>query len=271
MLHPQRKTRRPTTPEDTAPEGATEAAGEDEPERGPLRRCAVTRERLPKELMIRFVVGPDRALVPDLAARLPGRGIWLSARRDVLETARTRGAFAKAARGPVTVPPDLTPVLQAALARRIGDFLGLARRAGQAVSGFQKAREWLVSGRVGLVIEATDGSADERTRFLGRYVETTNVVQPLDGATLGAIFGRDHVVHVVVAKGRLAEMLSSETARYVGLSTDGPMIAQPRLDRKSRRAALSSAKAEHPALPGEPTDNHPAPPGEWASKIQADK
>src|SRR5271168_2430772 len=71
----------------------------DEPESGPLRRCAVTRERLAKEKMIRFVVSPDRVVVPDLAARLPGRGIWLSALGDVIETARTRGAFAKAARG----------------------------------------------------------------------------------------------------------------------------------------------------------------------------
>src|SRR5271168_2433426 len=89
-------------PGDLPPAGDEEAA-----ETGPLRRCAVTRARLPKERMIRFVIGPDRAVVPDLAERLPGRGIWLSAARDVLETARLRGAFAKAARGPVTVPPDL--------------------------------------------------------------------------------------------------------------------------------------------------------------------
>ena len=43
-------------------------AEDDEPETGPLRRCIVTRERLPKERMIRFVVGPDGAIVPDLAA-----------------------------------------------------------------------------------------------------------------------------------------------------------------------------------------------------------
>ncbi len=208
----------------------------DEPETGPLRRCAVTRDRLAKEVMIRFVIGPNRDVVPDLAARLPGRGIWLSARRDVLETARTRGAFAKAARGPVTVPPDLTPVLQAALARRIGDTLGLARRAGQAVCGFQKAREWLSAGRAGLVIEALDGSVDERARFLGRFAETMRVVQPLDGATLGTIFGRDHVVHVVVAKGRLAEMLVIETARYAGVSG---------------QAVAIQAKTEHPARPGD--------------------
>jgi predicted RNA-binding protein YlxR (DUF448 family) len=192
---------------------------EAETESGPLRRCVVTRERLPKERMIRFVVSPDRVVVPDLTASLPGRGIWLSALGDVVETARTRGAFARAARGPVTVPPDLAFGLQVALARRIGDTLGLARRAGQAVAGFAKGREWLAAGRAAVVVQASDGSPDERARFLGGNAGKLPALTPLDGATLGAIFGRDHVVHVAVAPGRLAERLTIEAARLAGLRT----------------------------------------------------
>ena len=188
---------------------------------GPLRRCIVTRERLPKERMIRFVLGPDRMVVPDLAARLPGRGMWLSARADVVETARTKGglarSFARAARGPVTLPVDLAALLQASLVRRIVDLLGLARRAGQAVSGFQKAREWLVAGRAGLVVQASDGSADERARFLSGVKDGVPVAAPLPGAELGRIFGRDHAVHVVVSPGRLAEALANEIARLSAL------------------------------------------------------
>ncbi len=197
------------------PESRDGDTDEDEPEAGPLRRCAVTRERLAKERMIRFVVGPERQLVPDLAARLPGRGIWLSARGDVIETARTRGAFAKAARGPVTVPPDLLSGLQAALVRRIGEHLGLARRAGQAVAGYGKAREWLEKGLASLVVQAADGSVDERSRFLGPW--SGPVVSPLDGAALGAVFGRDQTVHVAVAEGRLAERIRIESERLSGL------------------------------------------------------
>jgi predicted RNA-binding protein YlxR (DUF448 family) len=198
---------------------------EEETEHGPLRRCAVTRERMKKEEMIRFVVGPDRRIVPDLAARLPGRGIWLSARADVLETARTRGAFARAARGAVTVPPDLTSGLTAALKRRIGDTLGLARRAGQAVAGFARAREWLQASRAALLIEASDGSPDERARLLGRWANESGagkvaVLAPLDGFSLGAVFGRDHVVHVAVAPGRLAEALRIEAGRLAGVMTE---------------------------------------------------
>ena len=208
----------PSGPNETDRDAADRDDGEDEPETGPLRRCVVTRQRLPKERMIRFVIGPDRMVVPDLTAKLPGRGIWLSAVGDVIETARTKGAFAKAARGQVSVPPDLGSGLQVALARRIGETLGLARRAGQAVAGFVKAREWLDAGRAGLIVQARDGSGDERARFLGGRAAGLTVVTPLDGAQLGAIFGREHVVHVAVAPGRLAEVLRVEAERLAGLT-----------------------------------------------------
>jgi predicted RNA-binding protein YlxR (DUF448 family) len=178
-----------------------------------------------KERMIRFVVlPPDVAagrragvVVPDLTATLPGRGIWLSAMGDVIETARTRGGFARAARCPVTVSPDLISELGAALTRRIVESLGLARRAGQAVSGFQKAREWLDGGRAGLVVQASDGSAEERQRFLGSWHDRIEVVAPLDAARLGGVFGRGHAVHVVLARGRLAERVRCESGRLAGV------------------------------------------------------
>ena len=200
----------------------------EEPETGPLRRCAVTRARLPKEKMIRFVVGPDRHIVPDIAATLPGRGIWLSARGDGIETARMRGAFNRAApKGPnggqVVVAADLLSVLQAGLVRRISELLGLTRRAGQSVCGFQKAREWLQAGRAGLVVQAVDGSAAEALRFRSGLADGVGVLTPLPALALGAIFGRDHVVHVAVAPGKLAAALRVECDRLAGLQ--GPTAA----------------------------------------------
>lgn len=233
----------------------------DEPENGPLRRCVVTRERLPKERMIRFVLDPDRRLIPDLAARLPGRGMWLSASWDVLNSHAagrsqtsvgkpvadggagglvasstsvvgsgfgTGGdrllarAFARAARGPVTVPPDLADILRSGLVQRIAALLGLARRAGQAVAGFEKAREMLRAGKARLVIQAADGSAAERARFLSG-LETVlgaapKVIDPIPGADLGRVFGRDYVVHVAVAPGKLADQLVMESGRLAGLT-----------------------------------------------------
>lgn len=197
-----------------------DGSDEEPPPSGPLRRCAVTREHGERARMLRFVVGPERMIVPDLAATLPGRGIWLSARRDVIENARVKGAFMRAARGPVTVPPNLDEMLRAGLRRRIGELVGLARRAGQAVAGFERAREWLQLGRAGLVIEASDGSAEESRRLMGSGRGGVAAVRPLASAELAAIFGRDHVVHVAIAAGQLAERLGVEAGRLAGISPE---------------------------------------------------
>lgn len=196
-------------------------APEEEPETGPLRRCIVERESLPKERMIRFVLGPGREVVPDLAGKLPGRGMWLSARGDVLERALSRGAFTRAARGPVTLPSDLRARIEDGLRARVRDLLGLARRAGQAVSGWQAGREWLQAGRAGLLVQASDGSAAERARFGGRGLP---VVTPLTAAELGVVFGRDHAVHVVVAPGRLADAIRLEAGRLAGFAPAAPEV-----------------------------------------------
>jgi predicted RNA-binding protein YlxR (DUF448 family) len=197
-------------------------AEQDEPETGPLRRCIVTRESAPKERMLRFVLGPGREIVPDLAAKLPGRGMWLSARGDVLERALSRGAFMRAARGQVTLPSDLRARIEDGLRARIRDLLGFARRAGQAVSGWQAGREWLTAGRVGLLVQASDGSPSERARFGGRNLPA---VAPLTAAELGVVFGRDHAVHVVVAPGRLAEAIRVEAERLAGFGPAAPDIS----------------------------------------------
>ena len=203
--------------------------------------------------MIRFVVGPDRQIVPDLAARLPGRGMWLSASGDVLEPTedgehgqsggqpgvstagfivarkekrgdgladrRLSRAFSRAARGPVVVPPDLSALLLDSLVRRVTELLGLARRAGQAVAGFEKGREFLRTTPSRLVLQASDGSVAERARFLSGAPADLKVFDPLPGAALGRVFGRDYVVHVAVAPGKLAESLAVEAGRLAGLKT----------------------------------------------------
>lgn len=164
---------------------------------------------------MRFVLSPDRILVPDLAERLPGRGMWLSAKADVLEQAIRRGAFAKAARGAVLAPPDLRATVEDGLRGRIRDLVGFARRAGQAVSGWQAAREWLLTGRAGLMVQATDGSPAEKARLIGH--RQVPVAEPLSAEELGAPFGRDRSVHVAIARGRLADRIAAEAARLAGL------------------------------------------------------
>ncbi len=200
-------------------------------ERGPLRRCIVTRQTGERARMIRFVLGPDRLVVPDLAARLPGRGFWLSPSADVVEAAVKRGAFARATRGPVTLPPELVSLIRSGLTRRVIDLLGLARRAGQAVGGFAKAREALVQTRTGLVVQASDGSDDECRRLLSGLPDVP-VVRPLTASALGAVFGRDHVVHVAVTPGRLAASLGAETFRLASMNGETVTMNNPVPNRR---------------------------------------
>ena len=109
------------------------------------RRCIVTGEVLPEEALIRFVADPDGCVVPDIAATLPGRGIWVSAQREVLETAVAKNQFSRAAKAPLTAPADLADRVERQLVRRLLDDLGLARRAGLLVLGFDNVSRALDS------------------------------------------------------------------------------------------------------------------------------
>jgi hypothetical protein len=188
----------------------------DEIAAGPLRRCLVTREVLPKTDLVRFVVGPDAVLVPDVAGRLPGRGLWVKAERDVLAAAVAKRLFAKAARQQVEMPADLVERTGALLAQRCLDLLGLARGAGQAVAGFEKVRDWLATGRAGLLLAATDGAADGR-RKLAQLAQGIPVMTLFSSAELSAALGRDNIIHAALAKGGLAERMNAEVGRLAGL------------------------------------------------------
>jgi predicted RNA-binding protein YlxR (DUF448 family) len=176
----------------------------------------VTRKQFTRDSMLRFVVSPGAEIVFDALATLPGRGLWLSAEANVVEQAIKRGAFARAAKTSVKLPPDLRSRIETTLSSRLTDLLGLARRSGNAISGFEKAREWLVSGKAGLIVQAADGSPEERARFVGG--SRLPVVTASSAAALGKIFGRDHAVHVAIASGKLARMIEVEAARLAGVA-----------------------------------------------------
>ena len=129
--------------------------------------------------MLRFVLGPDGTVVFDAAATLPGRGMWLSASGDVIELAVKRAVYARAAKAQVKLPPDLRDMVQGRLAARLTDLIGIARRGGAAVAGFEKAREWLSAGKAGRIVAAAAGRGGARGRVirnrgLGRAVSAAD-------------------------------------------------------------------------------------------------
>jgi predicted RNA-binding protein YlxR (DUF448 family) len=166
--------------------------------------------------LLRFVVGPDGTVVPDIDERLPGRGLWLTPRRDIVDRAVAKRAFARAARRQVAVPSDLADRLENLLARRVVDSLGLARRAGLAVAGFDRVCDAIRNGRAALLLCARDGAAGGRRKLaeLGRDLPCAGV---LSAAELGAAFGRERIVHAAVGGGKLCRRLQADLDKLAGL------------------------------------------------------
>ncbi len=213
--HPRTRRYRKTDKEGAAPVARPRFNGTGAQYGRPFRRCIVTGAVRRKEEMLRFVVGPGQEVVPDVEGRLPGRGFWLSAQRDMVNTACAKNLFAKAARARVTAPVDLADRVEQLLARRCLDLVGLARRAGQAVAGLDKARAWLRAGRARVLLVAADGAPGGRSRMRA-LASGLPLVELFSAAELGAALGRQGVVHLVLAPGRLADSLRVEAARLAG-------------------------------------------------------
>lgn len=185
-----------------------------------LRRCLVSGEVRPKNELLRFVVNPEGAVVPDPTGRLPGRGLWLSPHRDMLERACARNLFAKAARKSLRLPEDLAAQTERAYRRRCLDLIGLARRAGQTAAGFQKVKARLAAGEGALLIEAA-GAAEDGRRKMMALAKATNPDLPVftlfSPQELGRAIGREQAVHLLVLPGSLAARIEIELGRLSGL------------------------------------------------------
>lgn len=175
----------------------------------------------PRPTRLRFVVGPDDQVVPDVAARLPGRGMWVSASREAVDRAAAKGLFSRAAKRRVTTPDGMSDLIERLLARRAVDLVAFARRAGEAVAGFEKVREWLQNGRVAVLVQASDGAADGRAK-LARLAAGRPVVADLNSTELSLAFGRENVIHAALAPGGLADRFVVEIARLRGFRQSLP-------------------------------------------------
>jgi len=182
----------------------------------PERRCIATGEVQPKRGLIRFGVSPDGIIVPDILEKLPGRGIWVSAEREALEKTVGKGLFARAARQQVTVPENLVADVEAALAKRLIDGISMARKAGKAVAGFEKVKDWLGREEARILFQATDGSERGKSKLHppgGRG----SFFQVLTASELGLSFGRERVIHAALGFGGLTERIREDAIRLSGV------------------------------------------------------
>jgi predicted RNA-binding protein YlxR (DUF448 family) len=184
----------------------------------------------PQATMVRFVLSPDKQVTPDLAARLPGRGAWVTASREALETAVKKGAFARAFKAQVKAAPDLVAQTEHLLVRRALDMLGMAKRAGDLILGFEQVREAIREARPACLLAAAEASEDQRDKVLalvrGLYgpqpgeTVTNRPLPPVAGCfsgdEMGMALGRERVVHACLKQGRIVHAWMGELARLSG-------------------------------------------------------
>ncbi|MGH6997364.1 MAG: RNA-binding protein [Phenylobacterium sp.] len=195
----------------TAPRTLAQAARE--------RRDIVSGQVMDEAALVRFVAGPGGLVVPDLARKLPGRGLWVAADRASVETAVKKGAFSRAAKAKLAASTDLADQVETLLRRRLLDGLGLAKRAGELISGFEKVASTLNAGKAAWLIEASDGAADGRRKILNvarKSPKPPQLCGLFDAEELGLALGAENVIHTAFLAGRGADRWTNDVRRLSG-------------------------------------------------------
>jgi predicted RNA-binding protein YlxR (DUF448 family) len=164
------------------------------------RRDVVSGEVMAEHRLLRFVLGPDGSVLPDFARKLPGRGMWVEARREAVNAAVKRNAFSRAAKTKVAAPPDLADQVEQGLLRRLSHTLGLARRSGDLTLGFEKVASALEGAKAAWLIEAADGAADGRRKLLNivrRAAKPPRLFGVFTAQELSLALGVEPVIHCV--------------------------------------------------------------------------
>jgi len=198
--------------------------------RGSLRRCIVTRAERPPEDLIRFVAGPDGVIVPDLARRLPGRGVWVTAELAAVESAIKAKAFSKGLKRQVAASPDLAQAVDALILKRVLQALSLANKAGLVSSGFDKVEALVEGGRAAVLLHGFDAAAGGRQKLDRKFTaiqrdkgKVAPIVDWLTIEQLSLAIGRSNVVHAGLTNGGATKRFLSEAERLrryrLGLST----------------------------------------------------
>lgn len=182
----------------------------------PERRCLVRGESGPVDNLIRFVVSPDGAVIADLTEKLPGRGMWVTADTECLETAITKKMFNRAAGQAVTVAPTLIADTAALLTARVQNHLGLAKRSSNLMTGADAVRDAAGKGKFSYVLVARDASAAGLADMAGRR-DTPTLRLPMDGAALGAALGRENAIYIGLLPGKQADALFRDIKRLNGI------------------------------------------------------
>jgi len=188
------------------------------------RKCVARNEVRDPRLMVRFVVGPENTVFPDVLGKLPGRGVWVSSTREDLQIAIEKGGFKRGFKGNVTLPDDLHAQVEAGLRRQVLSLMGMAKKSGKLFIGFDQVMVAARTDALGWRIEASDGAEGSRgkiralSKAVSREVELAlpRVIGCFSSTELGAVVGREAITHCAVPHGRIAKSLGISAKRLSG-------------------------------------------------------
>ncbi|MEP1229119.1 MAG: DUF448 domain-containing protein [Litorimonas sp.] len=188
------------------------------------RRCVASGGVTSPELMTRFVVSPDRVVVPDIMGKLPGRGVWVTSNEAALGIAIKNGGFARGFKGKVHIADDLMSQVKDGYLRQLSGLLRMAKKSGLVILGFDQVFGAAGSKALGWRIEARDGAEDGRGKIRARAramcyemeLPLPGVIACFTSAQLGEFFGRGQIIHAAIPRGQLAKSLNVVTHKLSG-------------------------------------------------------
>lgn len=214
------------------------------------RRCVASGETRDPATMVRFVLSPDGIVTPDVTGKLPGRGVWVTADRASLDIAVKTGAFARGFKAKVTLPDDLTDQTEDSLTRQILGLIGMAKKSGQLIIGFDQVQSAARGDALAWRIEAADGSEDGRgkirtlSKAVARELEKPlpHVLGCFKAAELGHVLGREQLIHAALPHGKLAKRMTEMAGRLSGFR---PLIPEnwPDLEHELRDLSPANEKS----------------------------
>lgn len=177
------------------------------------RRCIVTREVLDEGLLIRFVRGPDGSAVPDIARKLPGRGVWVGLNRALVAEAVRKRLFSRGFGAETQAGTGLPDVAGQLLRKAALAYLSLAKKAGEAVTGASKVADMVGAGRARVVLHAQEAAANGREKIDSLGKGDVETISFFTSSEMDLAFGRTNVIHAAVARGGLADKLLAAVRR----------------------------------------------------------
>ncbi len=216
-----------TSPEDSADQGSADqdfVLGNSHGHKPRTRKDIASGDIMNPVRMIRLAFSQDGEVVADVFAKIPGRGAWIAANRDAVKKAIKTKAISRAAKRDINVPETFADIIEQQLSRKVLGLIGMANRAGELESGFDKVRGAAQAGKIAFRIEALDGAQDGRSKIrviskaIAREMQQTSapVIGCYTSAQLGSMLGREHMVHLALRKGRLTQSLRAELSRLAG-------------------------------------------------------